>query len=1078
MRHVSMAGLAFTLLCGAAAAADLPLVGPPPDWVNVDAGTAPLPPASQAPIQVLLRDQQLRITTDAVETYEASRWRIQSPQGLAATGTLSFLWKPDSDVLTVHKITVTRDGRTLDLLGKGENLTILRRENDLEKSVLTGLLTAVAQPPGLQVGDVMEMSYTLRRRDPVVSDTPGAFYAVPAAEIQKVRFRALWPENLPLRWRASRHMPDVQPVKRNGWMELDYRLDNPQPLLQPTGAPMRFAAMRSVEISTFADWRGLSARLAPLYQKTATLEPSSPLRAEVARIRQQNASPGQRAMAALRLVQDQIRYVLLAMNDGGLMPASADETWKRRFGDCKAKSVLLLALLHELGIEAEPVIVSSVLGDGLDERLPEVGLFDHVLVRATVDGKPYWLDGTRTGDRALAQIRPPDFIWALPLTARGEVLVSIPREPPQEVQIERSLVVDATEGVGIPALFRAEVIMRGDTARVVKAGWDAIPEANREEGKRSFWREQFHNLELQTSDVRFNDDQGTIRFTASGTIRLEWDPEYNTYSPNDMDLGYRADFSRPAGTDAQAPYLVQFPLYTRTHEVINLPPQEQPFRVLGKDIQRTVAGTEYMRRATLRDFRFEAETTTRSVAPEFPASERAEAERVLLEMSRNDLYLKKPANYLPTLKELKASAEKPLENAAAYVDRAAQYLRHDKTSEASADYDRALELEPSHVKALLGRGALGAVTGKPDVARADYRAVLKIDPDNIDARRALAMLALSQHNPAEALEFIAPVIGKDPASAERIIRVRAFVLQSRHEEALKEIDSLLELNSRVADAWYFKVGELLQLGRRAEIPAVADAMHRALGEKDLPLSMSGPMYILTTSNERARARELLATLGAGKYNTFLYLQRADLQDTPAAALVDIREAMRTDQNALAVLVDGTALMIRHRWFTDAQAMVDELEKRMGDNFVTLQLKGLLLWQTGQKSRAAVAFDKARSQIEQPQVHNSNCWNKATLNVALEDALRDCDAALARMPDCSACMDSRALVLLRLGRFRESVQSYDAALLRTPTQAPSLYGRGIAKLRLGDKDAADRDLSLARALQPLIALNFERYGVTP
>jgi tetratricopeptide (TPR) repeat protein/transglutaminase-like putative cysteine protease len=1077
MRRACLPAYAFALVCSAAGAADKPVVEPPADWVRVDPGTTPLPPANQAPLQVLLRDQQVRITTDGVETYEASRWRIQSPQGLSATGTLSFSWKPDSDVMTVHKLAVTRDGKTQDLLGKGENLTILRRENELEQSVLTGMLTAVAQPPGLQVGDVMEMSYTLRHRDPVVADSPGVFYAVPAAEIQKVRFRALWPENLPLRWRASPHMPDAQPVKKDGWMELEYRLDNPVPLLQPSRAPVRFAAMRMVEISSFADWQALSARLASQYQKTSTLAAASPLRGEVNRIRQQHAAPAQRAAAALRLVQDQIRYVLLAMNDGGLMPAAADETWKRRFGDCKAKTVLLLALLRELGIEAEPVLVSSFFTDALEGRLPEVGLFDHVLVRAVIDGKAYWLDGTRTGDRALEQIRPPDFIWGLPLTAKGSTLASIAREPLQEVQMERLLMVDARDGVDIPALFRAEVIMRGDMALTVKAAWDSIPAANREENKRSFWREQFHNLELEGTDLRFNDEQNLLTMSATGTIRLEWDPEYNTYYPQDMGLGYRADFSRPAGTDAQAPYSVQFPMYTRTREVINLPPQEQPFTLTGKDIKRTVAGTEYMRRATVRDFRFEAESTTRTIVPEFPASERAEAERVLLEMSRNDLYLKKPRNYLATLKELNLSAEKPLENANAYLDRASQYQRRQMNAEAVSDFTKALELETGNVKALLGRGALQAATGKPDAARADYQAALKQDAGSIDARRALAMLAISQHNAAEALETIAPVIEKDAASPERIIRVRAYVLQDQHELALKEIESILENNSRVADAWYFKVGELDQLGRRAEIPAVAEAMHRALKDKDVPLSASGPLFILSTSGDRAAAREMFNTLNGGKLNTFLYLQRADLQETPAEALRDIREAARADAS-IPALVGGATLMVRRKWFKEALALVDELEQQMAQHPLTLQLRGLALWQTGQKSQATAAFAKARTSNSEPLMHNNSCWNKATFDVALEDALLDCNAALAAKPDCGACMDSKALVLLRLGRHRESVQAYDAALKLSPSLAGSFYGRGIARLRLADSAAAQSDLQLARALEPLVALRFEHYGVKP
>jgi tetratricopeptide (TPR) repeat protein len=1073
-----LATLVTLMACGIAAAADAPAVGPPPDWVQVDTGTDALPVASQAAVQVLLRDQQMRITTDAVETYEASRWRIQNPQGLAATGTLSFSWKPDSDVLTVHRLAVTRDGKTQDLLGKGENLTILRRENNLEQSVLTGMLTAVLQPPGLQVGDVMEMSYTLRHRDPVVSDRPGAFYAAPGAEIQKVRFRALWPENLPLRWRASTHMPAVQPVKHDGWMELDYRLDKPQPLLQPAGAPARFVAMRMVELTTFADWQALSSRLAPLYQGTATLDAASPLRAEVARIRKDNASPEQRAMGALRLVQDQIRYVLLAMNDGGLMPARADETWKRRFGDCKAKTVLLLALLRELGIEAEPVLVSSVFGDGLDTRMPEVGLFDHVLVRATINGKAYWLDGTRTGDRSLAKIVPPDLVWALPLSTKGATLVSIPREPPDELQVERSLIVDATEGLDIPSMFRAEVIMRGDAARAVKAGWDAIPESSREEGKRSFWREQYHNLELDKADVRFDDDRNVLTLTASGTIRLEWDSEYNTYAPNAMDLGYRADFSRAAGTDAQAPYLVAFPLYTRNREVINLPPQQQAYTVLGKDISRTIAGTEYRRKATLRDFRFEAESTRRSIAPEFPASEKAEAERVLLEMSRNDLYLKKPANYLATLKELKASAEKPLSTVDAYVQRAGQYQRHGMLAESAADFASALALDPKSEKVLLGRGVLNGQMARPDAARADFRAALALNPDSIDARRSLAMLAISQNDAAEALAAIAPVVDKNPASPERMVRVRAHVLLGQHDQALKEVEAVLEANSRTPDAWQFKAAELLATGRGAEIPALADAMRRAYQQGDPSQAVTGPIYLLTLANERAHAREILGGLLRDGPSMPYLLMRADVQDSPEEALADVRAAIKLDNGGLNSMMSGINLMLRRGWSRQALDLVDEMQKTIGSHYVTLQLKAMAMWQLGQKREATPLFATARAKTSEYQWLNNTCWNKATMNLALDEALRDCDAALAKQPDCSACNDSRALVLLRMGRFRESQQAYDALITREPGHATSLYGRGVARLRLGEKDAGEKDLRLARALQPTVDMVYRQYGVTP
>ena len=48
---------------------------------------------------------------------------------------------------------------------------------------------------------------------------------------------------------------------------------------------------------------------------------------------------------------------------------TAATTWSRRYGDCKGKTALLIALLRGLGIEAEAALVSTDFGDGLDELI-------------------------------------------------------------------------------------------------------------------------------------------------------------------------------------------------------------------------------------------------------------------------------------------------------------------------------------------------------------------------------------------------------------------------------------------------------------------------------------------------------------------------------------------------------------------------------------------------------------------------------------------------------------------------------------------------------------------------------------
>src|SRR3546814_8639202 len=98
-----------------------------------------------------------------------------------------------------------------------------------------------------------------------------------------------------------------------------------------------------------------------------------------------------------------------------------------------------MGLLAELGIEAEAVVVNNQRNDdAFDERLPNPGLFDHVLVRARIDGKQYWMDGTLPPVAIPALDPVIDYRWVLPLSARGSNLETRewpPAERPDEINL-------------------------------------------------------------------------------------------------------------------------------------------------------------------------------------------------------------------------------------------------------------------------------------------------------------------------------------------------------------------------------------------------------------------------------------------------------------------------------------------------------------------------------------------------------------------------------------------------------------------------------------------------------------------
>ena len=68
----------------------------------------------------------------------------------------------------------------------------------------------------------------------------------------------------------------------------------------------------------------------------------------------------ERVVAALEFVQSEIRYFSVSLGENSHRPASPDIVLKRRYGDCKDKSLLLMTLLDELKIPSKVVLLTHI----------------------------------------------------------------------------------------------------------------------------------------------------------------------------------------------------------------------------------------------------------------------------------------------------------------------------------------------------------------------------------------------------------------------------------------------------------------------------------------------------------------------------------------------------------------------------------------------------------------------------------------------------------------------------------------------------------------------------------------------
>ena len=753
-----------TALVGAVApaiAADTLQYGPAPAWTTHQ--PIPAPPLKQkdAPFVLLLSDSQMRVDDGKVTRYSELGFKIQNAQGLAA-GNVSLPWSPETDTITINKLEIRRGDQIIDVLKSGQKFTTIRRESNLEQAMLDGVLTGNIQPEGLQVGDIVFLAFTQEHLDPVmkghVEATFGAWNGVP---LRFARATIDWPENVDLKVKASGGLPQAKPVARGGRKLLDLTARDVEPITPAKDAPPRFTIGRMAMVTDFNDWADVAALMQPLFTKAAVIPPSGPLHDEVEKIRAASSDPKVRARKALELVQSRIRYVALLMGQGSYVPASAESTWERRFGDCKAKTALLTAILHSLGIKADPVLVQSTRGDALPDLLPMVSVFDHVMVRAQVGSRTYWLDGTRTGDGDLDEIVTPMFRWGLPLVTDAKLIPIMP-EPLAKPDDLASLEIDASAGVRAPAPAKLELILRGDDAVAMNAAYSSVTRTEAEQYLRENAKELYDFSAISSAAFSYDAAKREFRRVVTGDIKLNW--RNGWYRVPHSGVGFDADFERPAGPNQEAPVAIAFPQYSSAKVSLKLTPGFSAGQPASPPVNETLAGYNYVRTVTKSGDRLILERSSKSLTAEVPYKDALAATSKLKALSDEDVHLRMPDPYTPTPKDLVALASEAPSSAFEYIERGGMYLNANQYDAALKDFDKAVELEPRNVWALANRAVTHTWKRNTPAAKKDAAAALAIEGDNWVANQALGLAAEFDGTPKEAVGYFDEVLRKVPSN--------------------------------------------------------------------------------------------------------------------------------------------------------------------------------------------------------------------------------------------------------------------------------------------------------------------------
>ncbi|WP_101759871.1 DUF3857 domain-containing transglutaminase family protein [Oceanicoccus sp. KOV_DT_Chl] len=162
--------------------------------------------------------------------------------------------------------------------------------------------------------------------------------------------------------------------------------------------PSYDSVMSRVKVSTSRNWSDIDQWTWGLTQQKFASHPE--IKKIAAEIASPEASRDEKIKAVYAYLQENIRYVFAHLGRGGYEPHFAHEVIQQRYGDCKDQTILAIALLRELGIEAVPSLVITLRNGQPDMELVAL-YFDHMIVwiPGEANAQGMWMD--TTGDRVL-----------------------------------------------------------------------------------------------------------------------------------------------------------------------------------------------------------------------------------------------------------------------------------------------------------------------------------------------------------------------------------------------------------------------------------------------------------------------------------------------------------------------------------------------------------------------------------------------------------------------------------------------------------------------------------------------------
>ncbi len=556
-------------------------IAKPPAWVNQQAFEVP----TQVPdnevvdgLYYLLIDRQTRVAQGEVHRFYHVAKQILTTEGAENASQLFISFDPSYQTLQMHFVKIHKADRVIDEL-QANRIKLFQREDELDRRMYNGQKTANLILEGTGAGDIIEYAYTIVGHNPVFGERfvhhADLSWDVPLLHLYS---RYLFGGGQPIHYRN--HNTAWQPAVHRSAQGIEYLYDQREvaAVISDGDLPAWYTPYAWLEFSRFDDWADVAAWGTRLYQRPTAL--SAALQKKIQTLRQQPGTMEDRIAAALCAVQSDIRYLGIEIGEGSYKPSDPSLTFKRKFGDCKDKTMLFCTLLNELGVTAWPALVHTNRRHKIDDLLPSPLAFNHVITKITWQGKTYWVDPTGDCQQVpLAEQYPASYGSALVLAPDTRGLEPIAEQRTAEPEKEIIETFDLTDGVGQAARLTIATTYRGREADYMRYEVKSSGIQQTAKSYLNYYASDYPSIEAR-KPMAIEDDMAANRYTINEfyTIPHFW---RTSEQPGETSGTFYAReiealFKKPRTTIRTMPIGLSHPTHVRQSTIVQLP---EPWQV-------------------------------------------------------------------------------------------------------------------------------------------------------------------------------------------------------------------------------------------------------------------------------------------------------------------------------------------------------------------------------------------------------------------------------------------------------------------------------------------------------------------